>query len=56
MYKSLSMRKKNVTNDYHNRSDENIQKYKKTRRNAKKALSKARGQAYMELYQKLDTK
>jgi hypothetical protein len=41
---------------HHNRSDENIQKYKETRRNAKKAVSEARGQAYTELYQKLDTK
>jgi hypothetical protein len=37
-------------------SDENIQKYKKARRNAKKAVSEARGQVYTELYRKLDTK
>jgi hypothetical protein len=37
-------------------SDENIQKYKEARRNAKKAASEARGQAYVELYQKLDPK
>jgi hypothetical protein len=41
---------------HHNRSDENIQKYKETRRNAKKTMSEARGQAYTELYRKLDTK
>jgi hypothetical protein len=37
-------------------SDENIQKYKKVRRNAKKAMSEARDQTYTELYRKLDTK
>jgi hypothetical protein len=37
-------------------SDENIQKYKEARRNANKAVSEARGQAYTELYRKLDTK
>jgi hypothetical protein len=41
---------------HHNMGDENIQKYKKARRNAKKAVSEARGQAYTELYRKLDTK
>jgi hypothetical protein len=54
--KSINEKKECYKRLYHNRSDENIQKYKKARRNAKKALSKARGQAYMELYQKLDTK
>jgi hypothetical protein len=37
-------------------SDENIQKYRETRRNAQKAVSEIRGQAYTELYRKLDTK
>jgi hypothetical protein len=37
-------------------SDENIQKYKEARRNAKKTVSEARGQIYTELYRKLDTK
>jgi hypothetical protein len=37
-------------------SDENIQKYKETRRNIKKPVSEARGQAYAELYRKLDMK
>jgi hypothetical protein len=37
-------------------SDENIQKYKKVRRNAKKAMSEARSQAYTEIYRKLDMK
>jgi hypothetical protein len=41
---------------HHNKSDENIRKYKEARRNAKKAVSEARGQTYTELYQKLDTK
>jgi hypothetical protein len=51
------MRRKNVINVYiTTKSDENIQKYKEARRNAKKAVSEARGQAYTELYRKLDTK
>jgi hypothetical protein len=37
-------------------SDENILKYKEARRNAKKCVSRARDQAYMELYRKLDMK
>jgi hypothetical protein len=41
---------------HHNKSDENIQKYKEARRNAKKTVSEARSQAYTELYRKLDTK
>jgi hypothetical protein len=41
---------------HHNRSDENIQKYKEARRNTKKAVSEAKGQAYAELYRKLDMK
>jgi Zn ribbon nucleic-acid-binding protein len=41
---------------HHNRSDENKHRYKETRRNVKKAMSEARGQAYAELYRKLDTK
>jgi Zn ribbon nucleic-acid-binding protein len=41
---------------HHNRSDDNIQKYKETRRNTKKTVCEARVQAYTELYRKLDTK
>jgi hypothetical protein len=41
---------------HHNRNDENIQKYKEARRNAKKAVSKAMSQTYAELYRKLDMK
>jgi hypothetical protein len=41
---------------YHNRSDENVYKYKEARRNAKKAVSEARRQTYAELYKKLDMK
>jgi hypothetical protein len=37
-------------------SDENIQKYKEARRNAKKDMNEVRGQTYAELYRKLDTK
>jgi hypothetical protein len=57
MYKKLSMRKKKCYKRlHHNRSNENIQKYKEARRNAKKVVSEAKSQAYTELYQKLDTK
>jgi hypothetical protein len=41
---------------HHNRGDKNIQKYKETRRNTKKTVTEARGQAYTDLYKKLDTK
>jgi hypothetical protein len=41
---------------HHHKSDENIQKYKETKRNAKKTVSDVRGQKYTELYRKLDTK
>jgi hypothetical protein len=41
---------------HHNRSIENVQKYKETRRNAKKVVSEARSLTYTELYRKLDTK
>jgi hypothetical protein len=37
---------------HHNKSDENIQKYKEARRNAKKVVSEAKSQTYTELYQK----
>jgi hypothetical protein len=56
MYKRLSIRKKCYKYLHHNKGDENIKKYKEARRNAKKAVSEARCQAYTELYQKLDTK
>jgi hypothetical protein len=54
--KTISEKKECYKRLYHNRSDENIHKYKETRRNIKKSVSEARGQAYAELYQKLDTK
>jgi hypothetical protein len=56
MYKRQSVRKKCYKRLYHHKSDENIQKYKETRRNTKKNVSEARNQTYMELYRKLDTK
>jgi hypothetical protein len=55
-YKRRSVRKECYKRLQHNKSDENIQKCKEARRNAKKAMSESRGQAYAELYQKLDTK
>jgi hypothetical protein len=54
--KTINKKKECYKRLHHNKSDANIQKYKKTRINAKKAVSKARGQAYTELYRKLDTK
>jgi hypothetical protein len=41
---------------HHHRSDENIQKYQKVRRNTKKIMSETMGQTYIELYWKLDMK
>jgi hypothetical protein len=44
MYKIRSVRRNNVTNVLcYYMSDENIQKYKKPRRNTKKTVSEARG-------------
>jgi hypothetical protein len=54
--KAINEKKECYKRLHHNKSDENIQKYKKARRNAKKTVSEARGQAYTELYRKLDTK
>ena len=54
--KAINEKKKCYKHLHHNKSDENIQKYKETRRNAKKVVSEARDQAYTELYRKLDTK
>jgi hypothetical protein len=57
MYKRLSMRRKNVTNVYITTGVlKTYRSTKKTRRNAKKAVSEARGRTYAELYRKLDTK
>jgi hypothetical protein len=41
--KTISEKKKCYKRLHHNRSDENIQKYKEVRRNAKKSVSEARG-------------
>jgi hypothetical protein len=41
---------------HYHMSDENIQKYKKTRRNTKKTMNEATCQTYAELYRKLDMK
>jgi hypothetical protein len=54
--KAINEKKEYYKHLQHNKSDENIQKYKETRRNTKKAVTEARGQAYTELYRKLDTK
>jgi hypothetical protein len=49
-------RKKCYKRLHHHKSDENIQKCRETRRNTQKTMSKIRGQTYVELYRKLDTK
>jgi hypothetical protein len=54
--KTINEKKECYKRLQHNKSDENIQKYKEARRNAKKAVSEARGPTYTELYRKLDTK
>jgi hypothetical protein len=56
IYLSINDNKECYKRLHHNKSDENIQKYKETRRNANKVVSEARDQAYTELYRKLDTK
>jgi hypothetical protein len=54
--KAINEKKECYKRLHHNKSDENIQKYKEVRRNAKKAVSEGRGQTYTELYRKLDMK
>jgi hypothetical protein len=54
--KTINEKKECYKRLHRNKNDENIQKYKKARRNAKKIVSEARGQPYTELYRKLDTK
>jgi hypothetical protein len=54
--KAISEKKECYKRLHHNMSDENIQKYKEARRNAKKDMNEVRGQTYAELYRKLDTK
>jgi hypothetical protein len=54
--KAINEKKECYKRLHHNKSDENIQKYKEARRDTKKAVSEARGQAYTELYRKLDIK
>jgi hypothetical protein len=54
--KTINEKKECYKRLHHNKSDENIHKYKEARRNAKKTVSEARGQTYTELYRKLDTK
>jgi dipeptidase len=54
--KTINEKKECYKRLHHNRSDENIQKYKEARKNAKKTVTEVRGQTYTELYRKLDTK
>jgi hypothetical protein len=56
-YKRLSMRRNNVTNVYiTTRVMKTYRSTKKLEETQKKIVSAARGQAYTELYRKLDTK
>ena len=41
---------------YHDRSVDNIKKYKVAKKTAKRAVSVAKGRAYEDLYQRLSTK
>jgi hypothetical protein len=41
---------------HHDRSTSNMVKYKKAKKNARRAVSEARGRAYDELYERLGTK
>ena len=41
---------------YHDRRANNIEKYKVTKKTAKRAVSEAKGQAYEDLYRRLSTK
>ncbi|ONM06836.1 Retrovirus-related Pol polyprotein LINE-1 [Zea mays] len=41
---------------HHDKCAENIEKYRIAKKSAKRAVSRARGQAYDDLYQRLDTK
>ena len=41
---------------YNHRSEDNVQKYKSAKKNAKRAVSETKGRAYEDLYQKLSTK
>jgi hypothetical protein len=54
--KAINVKKECYKRLHHNGSDGNIHKYKEARRNIKKAVSEAKGQAYTKLYRKLDMK
>jgi hypothetical protein len=41
---------------HHDKCADNIEKYMIAKKSAKRAVSRARGQAYDDLYQRLDTK
>ena len=52
----LRRKKKCYKRLYHDRSVDNIEKYKVAKKTAKRAISVARGRAYEDLYQRLSTK
>jgi hypothetical protein len=57
MYKRRSVRRKNATNVYTiTRVMKTYKKHKETRRNTKKNCERSKGQAYAELYRKINVK
>ena len=51
--KAIEEKKTCYKHMHHDRSNNNVQKYKAAKKKAKKAVSEARGKAYEEIYQKL---
>lgn len=54
--KAIKEKKECYKRLHHDRSADNIEKYKVAKKNAKRAMSEARGRAYEDLYQRLSTK
>ena len=54
--KAIKEKKECYKRMYHHRSEENMHRYKVTKKTAKRAVSEARGRAYEDLYQRLSTK
>ena len=54
--KAIKEKKECYRSLYHDRSADNIEKYKAAKKAAKRAVSEAKGRAYEGLYQRLGTK
>ena len=54
--KAIKEKKECYKTWYQDRSTSNMEKYKEAKKNAKRAVSGARGKAYDELYEKLGTR